>query len=361
MPLPPQALRQIAAAAATAGVQSSGPIYQNGQDKVQSSTHEGQHGSTNVWSMTNTPESQTSISDIKRISPSPPPYVQLPSPPPTEQASQRKTSAPKTPLPTAIPSTIPSGPRKSTRTDTGAIKSSHHQLGPAKPAPQKRLHVEINADGDTMKGTRTTKRPKLMAVPREQAAKPTELEALREIPSDGCSACGFQAEHLLQLTEMAWRWIPKDNASFEALLKSDFSFSDAEKSVIMLRICLGSTRDYAWEMAAIQRQPGHPLQPTMTLSEYTETEQVSGQSDSLSDTNNDDDRDSLSKGTESDGDSVTEGVGSKRQVCGRGPRWSPLEEQRLRSYIMEKKDWPWIAVRLGRTEGAVKQHWGKMS
>jgi len=134
----------------------------------------------------------------------------------------------------------------------------------------------------------------------------------------------------------------------------------------MLRLCLGSIRDYAREMATERRQPGHPLQHTMTLNEYTETEGIndimSGQSDSLSDSRGDDERDDLSEGTETDGDSdITDGVGSERQARGRAPRWSPLEERRLRSYVKENKDWSWIAGQLGRTENAVKQHWGKMS
>ena len=83
----------------------------------------------------------------------------------------------------------------------------------------------------------------------------------------------------------------------------------------------------------------------MTLPEYTETEKVndtiSSQSDSLSDASNDDDGDDLSEGTETDGESdITGGVGSKRnsQARGRAPRWSPLEERRLRSYVKENKD-----------------------
>ncbi|KAK0630538.1 hypothetical protein B0T17DRAFT_222986 [Bombardia bombarda] len=146
--LPPQALCQIAPAATT-GVQSSSPTHQNGQGKARPSAHEveaeqhcrdtgrytdtgipGQHDNTNVRSMTNTTEPQTSISEItnnadKRISVSAPaPFcVQRPSPQPTEQTSQRETSPPETPLPTV--SNAPSGPRKSTRVNTVATKSSH--------------------------------------------------------------------------------------------------------------------------------------------------------------------------------------------------------------------------------------------
>jgi len=38
--------------------------------------------------------------------------------------------------------------------------------------------------------------------PRARPAKPIDLEALRGIPTDDCSTCGFRAEYLFQLTEM---------------------------------------------------------------------------------------------------------------------------------------------------------------
>jgi hypothetical protein len=52
-------------------------------------------------------------------------------------------------------------------------------------------------------------------------------------------------------------------------------------------------------------------------------------------------------------------VGSKRggQANSSRARWSSLDEQRLKSYVKEDKDWKWIANQLGRTQTAVKQHW----
>lgn len=335
--LPPQALCQTAPAPTT-GVQSSSPTHQNGQGKVRPSAHEveaeqhcrntrrytipGQRGNTNVWNMTNTPESQTSVSEVinnavKCISfPAPAPfYVELPSPQPTEQTSQHETSPPKTPLPAATLHSTPNSLRRSTRVNTIATKSSHHQLGPEKPAPQKKA-LRRNQRGrrrhEDSSGARTAKR--LRAVhnstpagraaqpldkspganqqelarpqsrldstprgdnrkvhgrgrlqdPRTRPARPIDIEASRGIPTDDCSACGFHAEHPFQPTEMARRWIPKDDASFEALFESNFGVSDTDNSAIMLRLCLGSIRDYAREMATVRRQPGHPLQPTMT-------------------------------------------------------------------------------------------------
>jgi hypothetical protein len=78
----------------------------------------------------------------------------------------------------------------------------------------------------------------------------------------------------------------------------------------------------------------------------------------------DEDHSDLSEDTESNGDSdIDDGMGSKRggQVGGRRARWSLFEEQRLKTYVKEDKDWPWIAGKLGRTEVAVAQHWRMMS
>lgn len=292
-PLPPQSLCQIAPAATT-GVQSSSPTHQNGQGMVRPSGHwveaeqhcrttrrytdtriPRQHGNTNVWNMRNTPESQPSAFEItnhvvKPISVSAPApfYFQLPSPQPTEQTSQHKTSPPQTPLPTATLSATPNGPRRSTTVDTVATKSSQQQLGTENPGPQKRLYVEINADGDAMNDGKAAKRPRLRAVhsstptgrtahlldkrrperrsplpadepgnmtpakplhqpqdstprgdnrkvhdngqlqgPQARPARPAKPieETSREIPTDDCRACGFRTEHLFQLTEIAWR------------------------------------------------------------------------------------------------------------------------------------------------------------
>ncbi|RYP34899.1 hypothetical protein DL768_011033 [Monosporascus sp. mg162] len=196
------------------------------------------------------------------------------------------------------------------RFNSDVTESSHHQLSPEKPPERrKRLYVEISAGRGATKdgrGAITAKWPRLMAVliayqptvppspsakgelegrviyrPRKEPVRPqnpgrrdstpsgdnrnshghgrlqepqarpalrVNLPASRENPTGNCGACGFAAEHLLQLTEVAWRWVPKDNASFEALLESGFGFSDTEKSAVMLRLCLGSIRDYAGEM-----------------------------------------------------------------------------------------------------------------
>jgi hypothetical protein len=37
--------------------------------------------------------------------------------------------------------------------------------------------------------------------------------------------------------------------------------------------------------------------------------------------------------------------------------WSDLEDSRLRARVEEKKNWAWIANKMGRSTGAVEQHW----
>ncbi|KAK0617922.1 hypothetical protein B0T17DRAFT_618572 [Bombardia bombarda] len=167
---------------------------------------------------------------------------------------------------------------------------------------------------------------------------------------------------------MAWEWVPKDDSVFAALFKGSAGITDAGKSAVMLRLCLGSIRDYAREMVTAGERYEHLAQPTTILPGSGETERtdsVTSDSDSFSDEDEEECHSDLSEGaaeTNAESDS-NDGSGSKRggQVGGKRARWSPLEEQRLRSWVKEDKDWPWIATRLGRTEPAVAQHWRVMN
>jgi hypothetical protein len=51
---------------------------------------------------------------------------------------------------------------------------------------------------------------------------------------------------------------------------SDTEFSDTRKSSVMLKLCLGSIRDYAREVAAAGRRPNYLVQPTHTLPDSDE-------------------------------------------------------------------------------------------
>ena len=168
----------------------------------------------------------------------------------------------------------------------------------------------------------------------------------------------------MQLTDLAWRWVPKDDLLFEALFKSNVGLSDTVKSAVMLRLCLGSIRDYAREMAAAESQPSHLIRPTTALPEYGKTEVTDSVMSSESDDDDKQDDGDLCEDAETKSDpNVDGGVGRKRggQAGGTRARWLPLEERRLKSYMQENKDWPWIAGKLRRTETAVAQHWRMMS
>ena len=74
---------------------------------------------------------------------------------------------------------------------------------------------------------------------------------------------------------------------------------------------LRSIRDYAREMVTAGRQPDHPIQPTMPLPEYGETNSVtSNDNDSFSaDDGDDEDHSDLSEDAKSNGDSdIDDGV-----------------------------------------------------
>lgn len=183
-------------------------------------------------------------------------------------------------------------------------------------------------------------------------------------PTEACRACGFRTAHLVQLVDMAWKWVPKDDSLFDALFEGSTGISDAGKSAVMLRLCLGSVREYVREMATVGERSVQPMAVFPRCGETKRTDSVASDSDSFSDDDGDDGNSDLSEGAESNGESdIVDGLGSKwgDQVGGRRVRWSPLEEQRLRSWVKEDKDWPWMAARLGRTEAAVAQHWRLMN
>ncbi len=196
-----------------------------------------------------------------------------------------------------------------------------------------------------------------------------------QMPVDSCNACGFCADHLARLVDRAWRWIPNDD-SFEALFESTAGLSDV-KSLLMLRLCLGSIRDYARETVTAGRQASRPVLAT-TLSENDEMEgTVSGSSsDDGGDCQNDDLSDvgentgrkrrgelsgqrtqSLTETESEDEFSCDEESGETAAQKGQRRRWSTLEEMRLRSYKTEGKSDSWIATKLKRTDNAVWQRW----
>lgn len=232
----------------------------------------------------------------------------------------------------------------------------------------------------------------------DSRAAPTErsfsLPRLRqESPVDDCGACGFSAEHLIQLVNMARRCIPNDDAVFDALASN--GLSDTVKSAIRLQVCLESIRDYVSDVERAQRQAHRAVRPVALREHKTErldSAAPEGSNSSSSDGSDSQDSD-VPRGTRSSDDSdvaeSTESAGSalravrkqrakqltesesrngintyggsgKTVVRGQLRKWTSLEESRLRAYKKEDKSDLWIAAILKRSENAVFQHWNIM-
>lgn len=76
--------------------------------------------------------------------------------------------------------------------------------------------------------------------------------------------------------------------------------------------------------------------------------------------------DSSGDESDSDGSSVSsdhsDSPGAAEKNVGRRQRrrWTSLDESRLRAWVWEKKELPWIAGQLRRSEQGVLQHWAIM-
>lgn len=186
-----------------------------------------------------------------------------------------------------------------------------------------------------------------------------------QMQKDDCHACGFSARRLLQMTDRAWRWLPKDDAVFEALFKNKDQLVDTEKCAVMLRLCLGTIRDYGMGLAAAENQPNDAVQPIVALPGPGETvdsvllpsDNFFSDGDSQCDSN-------IPESPKNSSDSDVTSVWQRGQNCGgKRARWTPLEECRLKTWMKERpwpeedQKWQWIATRLRRSETAVKQHW----
>ncbi|KAI0423522.1 hypothetical protein F5Y09DRAFT_226325 [Xylaria sp. FL1042] len=210
--------------------------------------------------------------------------------------------------------------------------------------------------------------------PSHRASMPSTPPSLAlaglEHSTVNCDTCGFAAGHILQLSD-----------TVEALLHDGSSIS-------IMQLFLGFIRDYATQRLA-QTRPAtnssrfhhdavrHLTSNTNDVpmsdtgghdgSRRGETDadgssgdsQLENQTDSADDSEEDSESDNETVSADSvcsvSEDRTSDGIKATRR------RWKPLEEVRLRAWVMEKKSWSWIAKKLGRSEGGVSQHWGIMS
>ncbi|KXH68526.1 hypothetical protein CSAL01_13226 [Colletotrichum salicis] len=172
--------------------------------------------------------------------------------------------------------------------------------------------------------------------------------------STTCHTCGFSAEYVLRMSD-----------TVQALIGSGVELSGSQGGLDMLQLFLGFVRDYATrlphnatttgksELSDVMN-PEHALKSTVRLPSL---ETVNN--NESSDDNSGDDSDSDSANIVPDhsaGPDIPEEKGKRPQRR----RWTSLDELRLRAWVQEGKEWPWIARKLQRSEQAIIQHWAIM-
>ncbi|KZL64986.1 hypothetical protein CT0861_09526 [Colletotrichum tofieldiae] len=184
---------------------------------------------------------------------------------------------------------------------------------------------------------------------------PPPINTTANLPVATCHACGFSAKHLLRMIN-----------TFETLNGGIARLPDGERRMDMLELFFGFIKNYATErlphneLITGEDEPynathqDHSAEVSIGLSHGDTFKQDDGSDDNTDD--NDSQSDNQSGNDCSDHypspDSLEENVKmSKRR------RWTIWEEERLRVYIEEGKEWSWIAKRLHRSEPAVTQHW----
>jgi hypothetical protein len=269
--------------------------------------------------------------------------------------------------------------RRPVRTSATRRHDSRRASSPSTPARKQSQHDSISQGGSRRRQPITPRTQPSTHVSSNLSSDADHCEnALGErsfglslpagqMQKDDCDACGFSARCLLQMTDRAWRWLPKDDAVFEALFKNKGQLVDAEKCAVMLRLCLGTIRDYGRELDAAGTQPDRPVHPIVILPGPGDTEMVDSVLPSSNNVSSDVSGDSQCDSTipespNDSGDSDATSVGRRSQNCGKRARWTSLEECRLKTWMTERPwaeedKWHWIAVKLRRSESAVKQHW----
>ncbi|KAI0831529.1 hypothetical protein F5Y06DRAFT_201884 [Hypoxylon sp. FL0890] len=176
-------------------------------------------------------------------------------------------------------------------------------------------------------------------------AKPNSFANSRPLAMQ-CDTCGFSAEQILRLSDYVQDRLQEggDNMS-------------------TIQLFLGFIRDYAaqrrtYEKPDIACNHAHDgrVHGYTSDSDHVSTsgtnEHDRGNNASDTESSDEDSDNSSSCRSESPNSGV---IMSKKR------RWEPLEEARLRAWVIEKKEWSWIAKKLKRSPGAVSQHWGFMS
>ncbi|KAK2005712.1 hypothetical protein LZ32DRAFT_134893 [Colletotrichum eremochloae] len=192
-----------------------------------------------------------------------------------------------------------------------------------------------------------------------------------------CHTCGFSAKHLLRMIN-----------TFEALNGSSARLPHDERRMDMLELFLGFIKNYATERLPHNEKntvkhetfnavrQDHAAEATVRLLHSDKLRHNDGSDNDIdenddniddNDDNIDDNDDNIDDNDDSQSDDQSDCNSSNHcpspdslEETVKKPkrrRWTEWEEERLRSYIAEGKEWPWIASNLGRSEPAVTQHW----
>ncbi|KAK9423453.1 hypothetical protein SUNI508_14018 [Seiridium unicorne] len=181
--------------------------------------------------------------------------------------------------------------------------------------------------------------------------------------AQGCTACGFDFRHLLQLTQQALQWSSLNNLHLEQSIQAETVLHDSVKNYTMFKLRLENLNAYALSFLASREDPtgdedevdcssvGDVLQLVAVPQALPIGAHCSGKEIPA-----DSGRSILPTAildcaaTKSSGHQTK--PGSSRR--GRPRRWTELEKKKLKSYLIEKMDIQWIASQLGRSEGDIK-------
>lgn len=73
--------------------------------------------------------------------------------------------------------------------------------------------------------------------------------------AQGCTACGFDFTHLLQLTQRALQWSSLNNLHLEQSIQAETVLHDSVKNHIMVKLRLADLNTYALSFLASRKDP----------------------------------------------------------------------------------------------------------
>lgn len=181
--------------------------------------------------------------------------------------------------------------------------------------------------------------------------------------AQGCTACGFDFRHLLQLTQQALQWSSLNNLHLEHSIQAETVLHDSVKNHIMVKLRLEDLNAYALSFLASREDStgdedevgcssvGDVLQLVAVPQALPVGAHCSGKEIPADSSRSISPTAKLGCAATKSSSHKTKPGPSRR---GRPRRWTELEKKKLKSYSIEKMDIQWIASELGRSEGDIK-------